>query len=80
MSTDNKNKNENIEKMKELRKMVNYNFYGNEKDGEKENNKYEDKEKLKDIEGNNDGNKEKNVLNKISFKTGKIHFGVKVKF
>ena len=62
MNTENKNKNENIEKMKELRKMVNYNFYGNEKDGEKENNKYEDKEKLKDIEGNNDGNKEKNIL------------------
>jgi hypothetical protein len=61
MSTDNKNKNENIEKMKELRKMVNYNFYGNEKDGEKENNKYEDKEKLKDKESNYD-NKEKNVL------------------
>ena len=33
MNTENKNKNENIEKMKELRKMVNYNFYGNEKDG-----------------------------------------------
>ena len=62
MSTENKNKNENIEKMKELRKMVNYNFYGNEKDGEKENNKYEDKEKLKDKESNYDGNKEKNVL------------------
>ena len=57
-----KNRNENIEKMKELRKMVNYNFYGNEKVGEKENNKYEDKEKLKDIESNYDGNKEKNVL------------------
>ena len=64
LSTDNKNKNENIEKMKELRKMVNYNFYGNEKDGEKENNKYEEKEKekLKDLESNFDGNKEKNVL------------------
>lgn len=62
MRSENKNKNENIEKMKELRKMVNYNFYGNEKDVEKENNKYEVKEKLKDKESNLDINKEKNVL------------------
>lgn len=62
LSIENKNKNENIEKMKELRKMVNYNFYGNEKVREKENNKYEDKEKIKDLESNYDGNKEKNVL------------------
>jgi len=62
MSIENKNKNENIEKMKELRKMVNYNFYGNEKEREKENNKYEEKEKIKDLENNCDGNKEKNVL------------------
>ena len=69
------NKNENIEKVKELRNMVNLNFYGNNniKDIKNKNKENENIENIKDIENNNENNDKNILISKTPIKNENIN-------